>query len=313
MANQNKTISELSNGSPAQPTDALAIARGGASLQVSASSIATLGKTINAQTGTSYGILDSDNGKIITFSNAADIAATIAQAGVAGAFASGWYTELRNISLTGTVILTPATSTISTATKVIIPPGGKCVLTSDGSNFIADEAEVAYMLGADSAIGAAINTTAIALVVNANEVWVVQFVNRVNRLLSKATYSAAVAGAGGSTITIGLYTIAGTKICDTGTFDATSTTAATNTFSKILLLRGSYFHASSATTATTLTGFVFSNTNTGGMWQSNGVYFSKVTTRAGTAANATSGGVLPTALGAITAAVNARIPTVMWE
>src|ERR1700761_7670627 len=64
---------------------------------------------VNAQTGTSYAIQSSDQGKIITGSNASSQAYTIAQAGTS--FPAGWYTLLENKGA-GALTLTPTTSTI---------------------------------------------------------------------------------------------------------------------------------------------------------------------------------------------------------
>lgn len=91
--------------------------------------------TINAQTGTSYAILSTDNGKLITFSNASDIAASIA---AASGFPTGWYVRLKNIGAS-TVILTPTTSTVGGGVKLFMPPGSGCLMTHDGTNYILPE------------------------------------------------------------------------------------------------------------------------------------------------------------------------------
>jgi hypothetical protein len=91
---------------------------------------------INAQTGTSYAIQDGDRAKTITFSNTLAIAATIAQAGTAGAFAAGWFCVLLNLNK-GLVTLTPTTSTVNGGlTSVPITRNNGCILYSDGTNYL---------------------------------------------------------------------------------------------------------------------------------------------------------------------------------
>jgi len=92
---------------------------------------------VNAQTGTSYAILDSDRGKVVTGTNAAAQAYTIAQAGAASAFVAGWYTDVRNNSTNpaGIITVTPTTSTIDGASSITIGPGKSLRIISDGTNY----------------------------------------------------------------------------------------------------------------------------------------------------------------------------------
>lgn len=92
---------------------------------------------INAQTGTSYAIADGDRGKLITATNAAAQAYTIAQAGAASNFQSGWFADIKNISTAqvGVVTITPTTSTINGAASYKLPPGQSARITSDGTNY----------------------------------------------------------------------------------------------------------------------------------------------------------------------------------
>lgn len=308
----NTKISALTAGDPAQTTDEVPIARSGANYRLSVSSIANLPTSINAQTGTSYTIQDTDT--VVTFTNAADILVALPQAGT-GNFISGWHCVLKNLnSAAGTVILTPTTSTVSLAAQVVIPPGSAITIWSDGTNYFADDAESSFMIGPDCVLAVAINTNAGALVTAGDEVWTTQFIMKSNRVISQVTYSAVVAGAGGSTITLGLYTLLGSKIISSGTFDGSSVAAQTKTFTKTLFVRGVYNYVSTASTQTTLTGSLLVNTNTGRFWLvSTQAYFQTVSTKAGTAANSATSGVLPATLGAITAVQNAHIPAAMWE
>lgn len=98
---------------------------------------------INAQGGTSYAIVDGDRAKLITASNTAAMAYTIAQAGAASAFQSGWYVDINNISTNdaGVVTITPTTSTISVngvaASTLTLPRSMSARIVSDGANYYA--------------------------------------------------------------------------------------------------------------------------------------------------------------------------------
>lgn len=89
---------------------------------------------VNAQTGTTYTIVSGDRGKLVTLSNASAIAVTLPQAG--GTFPAGWYAMLSNIG-TGTVTVTPTTSTISGAATITLETGEWALITSDGTNYNA--------------------------------------------------------------------------------------------------------------------------------------------------------------------------------
>lgn len=89
---------------------------------------------INAQTGTSYAILDSDRGKLITGTNASTQAYTIAQAGAASAFQNGWFADITNKGA-GLLTITPTTSTINGAAVYTVPVGNSIRVVSDGTNY----------------------------------------------------------------------------------------------------------------------------------------------------------------------------------
>lgn len=93
--------------------------------------------SINAQTGTSYAIQDSDRAKLITASNASAQAYSIAQAGAASAFLSGWFVDVHNIGTNpaGIVTIMPTTSTIDGASTLKIYPGQSVRIVSDGTNY----------------------------------------------------------------------------------------------------------------------------------------------------------------------------------
>lgn len=92
---------------------------------------------VNPQSGTSYAIADSDRGKLITGSNAAAQAYSIAQAGAASAFQSGWFTDILNKStnVAGIITVTPTTSTINGASTYKIQPGQYVRIVSDGTQY----------------------------------------------------------------------------------------------------------------------------------------------------------------------------------
>lgn len=92
---------------------------------------------LNAQTGTTYAIVDGDRGKLITGSNAAAQAYSIAQAGAASAFANGWYTTISNKGV-GTLTITPTTSTINGAASYALFAGQSVRIISDGTNYQID-------------------------------------------------------------------------------------------------------------------------------------------------------------------------------
>ena len=88
--------------------------------------------SVNAQIGTSYTFLASDYGKLVTFNNAASVAATLPQA--IGSF-NPWNVYVTNLG-TGTVTITPSGgSTIGGATSLVLPPGSHYSLISDGANY----------------------------------------------------------------------------------------------------------------------------------------------------------------------------------
>ncbi|MBK8157992.1 MAG: hypothetical protein IPK59_04100 [Rhodospirillaceae bacterium] len=79
-----------------------------------------------------YAFLASDVGKLIVFTNAAGCAVTLSQA--TGAFASPWWTECQNAGA-GSVVITPATSTIDGAATLTIAPNSGAEIRSDGANY----------------------------------------------------------------------------------------------------------------------------------------------------------------------------------
>lgn len=93
-------------------------------------------QSVNAQSGTSYAIVTGDCGKLVSATNAASQAYTIAQAGTTG-FLASWFTDLRNNG-TGTLTLTPTTSTINGGATLSLTTGQYARIVSDGTNYVAN-------------------------------------------------------------------------------------------------------------------------------------------------------------------------------
>lgn len=93
-----------------------------------------LAAAVNAQTGTSYTVLDGDRGKLVTTTNVSAIAIALPQAGAAGAFLSGWFADFQNRGA-GTATITPTTSTIDGAANLALTAGQGVRVFSDGTNY----------------------------------------------------------------------------------------------------------------------------------------------------------------------------------
>lgn len=104
---------------------------------ITASGTVIASMVTNTQTGTTYAILDADCGKLLTLSNAGAVAASIAQAGTAGSFASGWFTHIENLGA-GTVTITATASTIDGSSTLVIPANQGVVLFSNGANYFTE-------------------------------------------------------------------------------------------------------------------------------------------------------------------------------
>lgn len=95
-----------------------------------------LSQVVNHQTGTTYAILSTDCGKLLTLSNGSAVAVSIAQAGTSG-FVSGWSMHIENLGA-GTVTVTPSTSTIDGAASLTLATNQGIVLFSDGTNYFTE-------------------------------------------------------------------------------------------------------------------------------------------------------------------------------
>lgn len=89
---------------------------------------------IQAETGTSYDIVEADRGDLITFENGSAIAVTLPQAG--GGIVNGWYVWLSNKGV-GDVTVTPDVSTINGASDITISTDETLLVVSDGTDYFA--------------------------------------------------------------------------------------------------------------------------------------------------------------------------------
>ena len=87
----------------------------------------------NAQTGTTYTVLASDAGKLVTFSNTSAIAITLPAATTSG-FGSGTVFEFANLN-TGAATITPTTSTINGSATLVLNQNRSVFVISDGTNY----------------------------------------------------------------------------------------------------------------------------------------------------------------------------------
>lgn len=95
----------------------------------------------NAQAGTTYTFLNTDCSKLVTFSNASAVAATLPQASSAsgGGAGAGTFMPPCDIKVinkgAGTVTITPTTSTIGGNATLVLTTGQGSEIVSDGANY----------------------------------------------------------------------------------------------------------------------------------------------------------------------------------
>lgn len=87
----------------------------------------------DSQTGTTYAISSSDNSKLVTRTNAANMSDTIVAATTTG-YTAGFAFDYTCYG-PGVCTLTPTTSTIGGLTALVIAPNQGCSVTSDGTNY----------------------------------------------------------------------------------------------------------------------------------------------------------------------------------
>lgn len=210
LSGTSATVSAMTAGAAISDTDLFYAGQssGTTDRKVTGAQLKTYTQTsaINAQTGTTYTVLNSDQGKLVTFSNGSAIAVTQPDPG-GGSFGAGWVTSFRNLGA-GTVTVTRGTSsTIDGATSFTLTTGQGVDLYSDGTNYNTQPG--APRIAAVSGLGTGVATAA----------------------------AVALSGAGGLTTTIASGTSAlGTSAISSGACATVVTTAATNTATTDVLI-----------------------------------------------------------------------------
>jgi len=104
-------------------------------VQQTASGDTLIGITsVNQQLGTTYTFVQTDGGKLVTFSNSSAVAVTLPQA--TSPLGTGWFTHVQNTG-TGTVTITPTTSTIDGLSSIVLTTGQGIYLISNGTNYFS--------------------------------------------------------------------------------------------------------------------------------------------------------------------------------
>lgn len=133
------TVPGMTAGAAMSDTDVLYAAQSGGTTdrKVTGAQVKTYANTsaVRATTTTSEALANSDQNKMVTFSNASPVACTIAQAGSGGNFGAGWAVTLLNLGPSITTC-TATTSTINGSGSVVrLMPGQGLDLYSDGTNY----------------------------------------------------------------------------------------------------------------------------------------------------------------------------------
>lgn len=112
---------------------------------ITTSGTVSAAEPVNAQTGTTYTVVDGDRAKLLTLSNASSVAVTLPQAATSTAFVTGWFVDVMNLGA-GTVTITPTTSTIAGSAALTIRTGRGCRIISDGTNYQVDQLPLAVVV-----------------------------------------------------------------------------------------------------------------------------------------------------------------------
>lgn len=278
--------------------------------------------TRNVQSG-AYAILDADRAKVVSCTSATSVAWTIAQAGASSAFLAGWYCIVKNTGL-GTITLTPATSTIESAAKVIIPPGSSFLLLSDGTNYLMPLENISKVTGrsfftTDGTDRNLVGSGVLAIVSTANAVIGLQCQLSGPRLVNKVQFGFQANASGSSqTADMGIYDSLGNLIFNIGATTKANGAGATYPSAVptggILFMPGNYI--SSWTCSATTPTFYASVTLVGGA--TSGFMGNLTVAPFFLAGNAASAGALPATLGTLGSSalgsgdVNGNIPIILF-
>lgn len=186
---------------------------------ISTSGTISAAEAVNAQTGTTYTVVDGDRAKLLTISNASSVAVTLPQASTSTAFVTGWFVDVVNKGA-GTATITPTTSTINGAATLALLTGQGCRIVSDGTNYQIDgPASAAVTLTGAQTLTNKTLTTPVLGVATATSI------NKV-ALTAPATGSTLTIADGKTLTSSNTLTLAGTD-STTMTFPATSSTVLT--------------------------------------------------------------------------------------
>src|SRR5436190_6341921 len=103
-------------------------------------------QVVKSQTGTTYPVISSDAGKLLTFSNASPVAVSIPQA--TGSFGIDWFVDVKNLGA-GNVTITPATSTIGGLAALVLITGQSARIISNGTNYLVSNTGIGIPTASD--------------------------------------------------------------------------------------------------------------------------------------------------------------------
>jgi hypothetical protein len=131
----NQTLVYNGTSSAYVPTTVYTIQNG---MGTSASGVTNLqvniSMSIRAVTTATDQLLNTDCGGLITYNNSSGVAVALPQPAIGGNFVSGCPVTIRNYG-TGTVTMTPASSTVGGTTSQVVNTGKACLVVSDGTNW----------------------------------------------------------------------------------------------------------------------------------------------------------------------------------
>jgi hypothetical protein len=116
-----------------------------------ASGMATSNPLPRSATGTTDTVLATDAGRIVNYGNASDVAVTLPAATATG-FTAGFGFSANNAGTSGTVTITPTTSTINGAATLDIPAGKGCYIYTSGTNYNLDQSTCTALLAGTKSI-----------------------------------------------------------------------------------------------------------------------------------------------------------------
>ena len=160
VSGTSSTVPAMTAGAAVSDTDVFYASQssGTTDRKVTGAQVKTYANTsaVRATTTTSEALANSDQNKLVTFSNAAAVACTIAQAGSGGNFAAGWAVSLKNLGA-GTVTCTPTTSTVDGAANFTLTTGQGTDLYSDGTNYFTQPGKASGGAGTVTTTGSPAN------------------------------------------------------------------------------------------------------------------------------------------------------------